>query len=278
MIARSAVLACAVLCGNAAIAATEYGVDELGVGAQLKFDSASYREFSSNPSEQFEVLTWRQKTRHDSVLPNQQPRAIQLTGDPAASPEAQERAGDQTLQTIQSESASGATHIVRVEKPQPADETTRIEATPATGAKTSNHDTEDDRVGEPTDAYAVVPPSDAEPAAADAKSSRWEKSNWWESFAYGAIAGLLLRLAALAIVMLQNWMRETARKHRPLDAWSGLIEASPEPRVGGGETVPRPLSPQAALVRIEAIRRSLVAEATSPARPLLNRQMVAVGA
>ena len=164
MIARLAVLACAVLCGNAAIAATEYGVDELGVGAQLKFDSASYREFSCNPSEQFEVLTWCQKTRHDLVLPNQQPRAIQLTGDPAASPEAQERAGDQTLQTIQSESASGATHIVRVEKPQPADETTRIEATPATGAEISNHDTEDDRVGEPTDAHAVVFPAAGKPA------------------------------------------------------------------------------------------------------------------
>ena len=234
MIARLVVLACTVLCGNAAIAATEYGVDELGVGAQPKLDSASYREFSCNPSEQFEVLTWCQKTRHDSVLPNQQPRAIQLTGDPATSPEAQKRAGD--------------------------------------------HDTEDDRVGEPTDAHAVISPSGAEPAEADARSSRWEKSNWWESFAYGSIAGLLLRLAALAIVMLRNRMRETARKHRPLDAWPRLIEASPEPRVGDGEATPRALSPEAALVRIEAIRRSLVAEATSPARPLLDRQMVAVGA
>lgn len=278
MIARLAVLACAVLCGNAAIAATQYGVEELSVGAQLKFDSASYREFRCNPSEQFEGLTWYQKTGHESVLPNQQPRAIQLAGDAATSPEAQEGAGEQTPQTIQSESASGATHIVRLEKPQPAAVATRIEATPATGAEFGNHDTEDDRVGEPTDAHAVIPPSDAEPAMADAKSSRWEKSNWWESFAYGAIAGLLLRLAALAIVMLQNWMRETARKHRPVDAWSRLIEASPEPRVGGGETVPRPLSPQAALVRIEAIRRSLLAEATSPATPLMDRQMVAVGA
>src|SRR6202022_2131496 len=98
------------------------------------------------------------------------------------------------------------------------------------------------------------------------------------SISLGAISRFLVRLAALAIVMLQNWMRETARKHRPVDAWSGLIEASPEPRVGGGETVPRPLSPQAALVRIEAIRRSLLAEATSPATPLMDRQMVAVGA
>jgi hypothetical protein len=122
------------------------------------------REFSCNPSEQFEVLTWCQKTRHDSVLPNQQPRPIQLTGDPATSPEAQEGASDQTLQTIQSASGSGATHIVRVEKPQPADETTRIEATPATGAEISNHDTEDARVGEPTDAHAVVFPAAGKPA------------------------------------------------------------------------------------------------------------------
>ena len=111
MIARLAVLACAVLCGNAGIAATQYGVDELGVGAQLKFASASSREFCCNPSEQFE-------------------------------------------------SASGPTHIVRLEKPQPAAEAT----------------------------------------------------------------------------------------------------------------------PDAALVRIEAIRRSLLAEATSPATPLMDRQMVAVGA
>jgi hypothetical protein len=278
MIARLAVLACAVLCGSAAIAATQYGVDELGVGAQLKFDSASYREFRCNPSEQFDGLTWYQKTRPDSVLPNQQPRAVLLAGDAATFPEAQEGAGDQTLQTIQSESASGPTHVVRLEKPQPAAEATRIEATTASGAEIGNHDTEEDRVGEPTDAHAVKPPSDAELAAADAESSRWEKINWWESFAYGTIAGLLLRLAVLAIVILQNWMRENARKHRPSDAWSRLIEAWPERRVGDGETTPRALSPEAAIVRIEAIRRSLLAEATSHARPLLDRPMVAVGA
>jgi hypothetical protein len=140
MIARLAVLACAVLCGNAAIAATQYGVDELGVGAQLKFASASSREFCCNPSEQFE-------------------------------------------------SASGLTHIVRLEKQQSAAEATRLEATTASGAKIGNQDTVEDRVGEPSDAHAVKPPSDAEQAAADAESSRWEKINWWESFAFGTIAG-----------------------------------------------------------------------------------------
>jgi hypothetical protein len=277
MIARLAVLACAVLCGNAALAATQCGVDELGVGAQLKFDSASYRGFRCNPSERFEGLTWDQKTRPDSALPNQQPRAVLLAGDAATSSEAQEGAGDRTLQTIQSESA-GAAHIVRLNKPQPGAEATSIEATPASGAEIGNHDTGEDRVGEPTDAHAVKPPSDAELAAADAESSRWEKINWWESFAYGTSAGLLLRLAVLAIVILQNWMRENARKHRPSDEWSRLIEAWPERRMGDGETTPRALSPEAALVMIETIRRSLLAEATSHARPLLDRQMVAVGA
>jgi hypothetical protein len=210
MTARLTVLACAVLCGNTAIAAAQYGVEELSVGAKLKFDSAPYREFRCNPSEQFEGLTWYQKTGHESVLPNQQPRAIQLAGDAATSPEAQEAAGEQTPYTPRKATTCRAAIA------------TRIEATPATGAEFGNHDTEDDRVGEPTDAHAVIPPSDAEPAVADAKSIRWEKSNWWESFAYGAIAGLLLRLAALAIVMLQNWMRETARKHRPVGC---LVEA-----------------------------------------------------
>jgi hypothetical protein len=229
MIARLAVLACAVLCGNAAIPATQYGVDEFGVGAQLKFASASSREFCCNPSEQFE-------------------------------------------------SASGPTHIVRLEKPQSAAEATRIEATTASGARIGNQDTEEDRVGEPSDAHAVKPPSDAEQAAADAESSRWEKINWWESFAFGTIAGLLFRLAVLVIVLLQNRRREDARKHRPSDAWPRLIEAGPERRVGDGETMPRALSPEAALVRIEAIRRSLLAEAPSHARPQLDRRMVAVGA
>jgi hypothetical protein len=229
MIARLAVLACAVSCGNAAIAATQYGVDELGVGAQLKFASASSREFCCNPSEQFE-------------------------------------------------SASGPTHIVRLEKPQSAAEAARLEATTASSTKIGYQDTEEDRVGEPSDAHAVKLPSDAEQVAADAESSRWEKINWWESFAFGTIAGLLLRLAVLAIVLLQNWRRENARKHRPLDAWPRLIEALPERRVRDGETTPRALSPEAALVRIEAIRRSLLAEATSHARLQLDRRIVAVGA
>src|SRR5215831_9014968 len=48
-----------------AIAAPEYAVDGLAVGTQLDFDSASYREYKCSPSDQFDGLTWCQKTRSD---------------------------------------------------------------------------------------------------------------------------------------------------------------------------------------------------------------------
>src|SRR5215468_8019892 len=56
------ILAYVALYGNA-IAAAEYAVDGLAVGTQLNFTSASYREFKCTPSEQFDGLTWCQKTR-----------------------------------------------------------------------------------------------------------------------------------------------------------------------------------------------------------------------
>src|SRR6516225_5729014 len=58
------VLAHAALIGNA-IAATEYAVDRLAVGTRLNFGSASYREYRCSPSDQFDGLTWCQKTRTD---------------------------------------------------------------------------------------------------------------------------------------------------------------------------------------------------------------------
>jgi hypothetical protein len=57
-------LAQLVLCGSA-LAATEYAVDGLGVGTQLDFGSASYREYKCNPSDQFEGLIWCQKSGTD---------------------------------------------------------------------------------------------------------------------------------------------------------------------------------------------------------------------
>src|SRR5215471_3483123 len=62
------VLAHAALIGNA-IAATEYAVDGLAVGTRLNFGSASYREYKCSPSDQFDGLTWCQKTRTDKERP-----------------------------------------------------------------------------------------------------------------------------------------------------------------------------------------------------------------
>src|SRR5215467_14496016 len=59
------VFAYVVLYGNAIAAPTEYAVDALAVGTQLNFDSASYREYKCSPSDQFDGLTWCQKTRSD---------------------------------------------------------------------------------------------------------------------------------------------------------------------------------------------------------------------
>src|SRR5262245_46770429 len=59
------VFAYVVLYGNAIAAPTEYAVDGLAVGTQLNFGSALYREYKCSPSDQFDGLTWCQKTRSD---------------------------------------------------------------------------------------------------------------------------------------------------------------------------------------------------------------------
>jgi len=59
------VFAYVVLYSNAIAAPTEYAVDGLAVGTQLNFGSASYREYKCSPSDQFDGLTWCQKTRSD---------------------------------------------------------------------------------------------------------------------------------------------------------------------------------------------------------------------
>jgi ribosomal protein L9 len=59
------VVAYVVLYGSAIAAPTEYAVDGLAVGTQLNFGSTSYREYKCSPSDQFDGLTWCQKTRSD---------------------------------------------------------------------------------------------------------------------------------------------------------------------------------------------------------------------
>src|SRR5262249_52598798 len=59
------VVACVISYANAIAAPTEYAVDGLAVGTQLDFGSASYREYKCSPSDQFDGLTWCQKTRSE---------------------------------------------------------------------------------------------------------------------------------------------------------------------------------------------------------------------
>jgi hypothetical protein len=62
MRAKIAVVASVLLCGNATAEPTKYAVDGLAVGAQLNFYDPSYRQYRCNPSNQFDGLTWCQKT------------------------------------------------------------------------------------------------------------------------------------------------------------------------------------------------------------------------
>ena len=61
--AKIAVLASVVLCANATAEPAKYAVDGLAVGMQVNFDDASYREYRCSLSDQFEGLTWCQKTQ-----------------------------------------------------------------------------------------------------------------------------------------------------------------------------------------------------------------------
>src|SRR5262249_22284157 len=63
MRARIAVLAFVVLCGHSAAEPAKYVIEGLVLGTQLNFESASYGEYRCRPSEQFDELTWCQKTR-----------------------------------------------------------------------------------------------------------------------------------------------------------------------------------------------------------------------
>jgi hypothetical protein len=62
---RIAFVAFTVWSANATAAQAQYTVDGLTLGRKLNFESASYREYKCSPSDQFDGLTWCQKTRTD---------------------------------------------------------------------------------------------------------------------------------------------------------------------------------------------------------------------
>ena len=65
MRAKIAILASAVVCANAAAEPAQYAVDGLAVGMQLNVGDVSYRKYRCTPSNQFDGLTWCQKTQRD---------------------------------------------------------------------------------------------------------------------------------------------------------------------------------------------------------------------
>jgi hypothetical protein len=111
--------------------------------------------------------------------------------------------------------------------------------------------TKDASVTERANLDAVGPPLEAKSAIGDATTS------WWETLAYGSIVGLLVALTSSAIVIYKKRQKASVSKGRVLLHRTDLIEAAAEPAIG------KALSPEAALDKIEAIRRSLLLHLTS---------------
>jgi hypothetical protein len=111
--------------------------------------------------------------------------------------------------------------------------------------------TKDASVTERANLDAVGSPLEAKSAIGDATTS------WWETLAYGSIVGLLVALISSAIVIYKKRQKASVSKGRVLLHRTDLIEAAAEPAIG------KALSPEAALDKIEAIRRSLLLHLTS---------------
>jgi hypothetical protein len=111
--------------------------------------------------------------------------------------------------------------------------------------------TKDASVTERANLDAVGSPLEAKSAIGDATTS------WWETLAYGSIVGLLVALISSAIVIYKKRQKASVSKGRVLLHRTDLIEAAAEPAIG------KALSPEAALDKIEAIRRSLLLHPTS---------------
>ena len=132
----------------------------------------------------------------------------------------------------------------------PDDTATIVDPSKAEPAAEWAH-TKDASVTERANLDAVGSPLEAKSAIGDATTS------WWETLAYGSIVGLLVALISSAIVIYKKRQKASVSKGRVLLHRTDLIEAAAEPAIG------KALSPEAALDKIEAIRRSLLLHLTS---------------
>jgi hypothetical protein len=141
-----------------------------------------------------------------------------------------------TTEKVQTEVTNGATTIADPEKAKAAPEGDQIETT------------KDER------AYV-----EAVPIPLEGKSAVAEVSSAWETVPYGSIVGLLLvGLTASTVVIYRRRQKTLASKSKVLQPSTNSIEAPAQPVIGHA------ISPEAALAKIEEVRRSLLELASSP--------------
>lgn len=165
----------------------------------------------------------------------QQPIA-QLPGTASEAAKAQQSELRLATEKVQTEVTNGATSIADPEKAKAAPEGDQIETT------------KDER------AYV-----EAVPIPLEGKSAVAEVSSAWETVPYGSIVGLLLvGLTASTVVIYRRRQKAPASKSRVLQPGTNSIEAPAQPVIGHA------ISPEAALAKIEEVRRSLLELTSSP--------------
>jgi hypothetical protein len=156
--------------------------------------------------------------------------------EPAAERARTEDARVRVNEKVQSELTDATATIIDPEKAKPAAERAR---------------TEDARVTERANLDAVAAPLEAKTAIGD------ENTGWWETLVYGSIVGLLVSLTAFAVVIYMRRQKAGGSKGQSLQRCTHPIKAVAQP------VIRRALSPEAALAKIEEVRRSLLLELTS---------------
>jgi hypothetical protein len=185
-------------------------------------------------------------------LPVEQQPVAQLTGDITARPEQRQPESDQTIENTEpklaGESTTAAELLSKEAAPIETGKTTKLEAEVGPELQDVKIAELDRRVTEKAELNASSGAIIAEP-----------QSN---NVAYGLIGGFLLVLTAFMTVIFKNRQRAGALKEQVSRGGTRPIKAGAQSL----EIPPRPLSPEAALAKIEAIRQSLLLEllASSP--------------
>jgi hypothetical protein len=147
-----------------------------------------------------------------------------------------------------------ATQRVQIEDARDrSNEKVRAELTDATAATA---DPENKAVAEPIQTEAARESANLDTVKAPLEAKE-PNTGWLETIAYGSIVSLLFALTVYEIVFYRKRKKVSALKGRVLLHRRDLIEAAAEPTLRHG------LSPEAALNKIGAIRRSLLLDLTS---------------